>query len=72
MYDILKLNKMLVPELRELADKLDMKGYKRLTKKELIAKIVDNQKTDSKADMPLNVEPEKKAPKREQSRHFGQ
>ena len=39
---------MLVPELRELADKLDMKSYKRLTKKELIAKIVENQSTEKK------------------------
>ncbi len=43
MYDILKLNQMLVPELRELAEKLNMKGYKRLTKKELIFKILDFQ-----------------------------
>jgi transcription termination factor Rho len=34
---------MLVPELREIAEKLEMKGYKRLTKKELIYKILDFQ-----------------------------
>ena len=39
---------MLVPELCELADKLDRKSYKRLTKKELIAKIVENQSTEKK------------------------
>lgn len=43
MYDILQLNDMLVPELRELAEKLDLKGYKRLNKKELIYKILDEQ-----------------------------
>ena len=43
MYDILQLNQMLVPELREIAEKLEMKGYKRLTKKELIYKILDFQ-----------------------------
>ncbi len=43
MYDILQLNHMLVPELRELAEKLQMKSYKRLTKKELIYKILDEQ-----------------------------
>ena len=43
MYDILQLNQMLVPELREIAEKLEMNGYKRLTKKELIYKILDYQ-----------------------------
>jgi len=43
MYDILQLNQMLVPELKEIAEKLEMKGYKRLTKKELIYKILDFQ-----------------------------
>ena len=43
MYDILQLNQMLVPELREIAERLEMKGYKRLTKKELIYKILDFQ-----------------------------
>ncbi len=43
MYDILQLNDMLVPELRELAENLELKGYKRLNKKELIYKILDEQ-----------------------------
>ena len=43
MYDILQLNQMLVPELKEIAEKLDLKGFKRLTKKELIYKILDFQ-----------------------------
>jgi transcription termination factor Rho len=43
MYNILQLNEMLVPELREIAEKLEVKGYKRLTKKELIYKILDYQ-----------------------------
>lgn len=43
MYNILQLNEMLVPELREIAEQLDVKGYKRLTKKELIYKILDYQ-----------------------------
>ncbi|MCH2044691.1 MAG: transcription termination factor Rho [Saprospiraceae bacterium] len=34
---------MLVPELREIAEKLEMKGYKRLTKKDLIFEILDAQ-----------------------------
>ena len=43
MYDILQLNDMLVPELKELAEELGLKGYKRLNKQELIYKILDEQ-----------------------------
>jgi len=43
MFDILQLNDMLVPELRELAEKLGLKNYKRLNKQELIYKILDHQ-----------------------------
>lgn len=43
MYDILQLNDMLVPELKDLAEKLELKGYKRLNKQELIYKILDQQ-----------------------------
>jgi transcription termination factor Rho len=43
MLDILQLNDMLVPELRELAESLELKGYKRLNKQELIHKILDHQ-----------------------------
>ncbi len=43
MLDILQLNDMLVPELRELADRLGLEGYKKLNKQELIYKILDQQ-----------------------------
>ncbi|MBT8221192.1 MAG: transcription termination factor Rho [Bacteroidia bacterium] len=43
MLDILQLNDMLVPELKELAERLDLKGYKKLNKQELIYKILDEQ-----------------------------
>jgi transcription termination factor Rho len=43
MLDISQLNYMLVPELRELAEQLGLKGYKRLNKQELIYKILDHQ-----------------------------
>ena len=43
IYDILQLNDMLVPELRELAEQLELKSYKRLNKQELIYKILDAQ-----------------------------
>ena len=41
--DISQLNYMLVPELRELAEQIGLKGYKRLNKQELIYKILDHQ-----------------------------
>ncbi|MEM1219046.1 MAG: Rho termination factor N-terminal domain-containing protein, partial [Bacteroidota bacterium] len=43
MLDILQLNDMLVPELKELAESLGIKGYKRLNKQDLIYKILDHQ-----------------------------
>ncbi len=43
MYDILQLNDMLVPELRDIAEGLGLSGYKRLNKQELIYKILDYQ-----------------------------
>lgn len=47
MYDILQLNDMLVPELKDLAEKLGLKNYKRLNKQELIYKILDHQALQS-------------------------
>jgi len=43
MYDILQLNEMLVPELREIAEKLEIKSYKKLTKQNLIYEILERQ-----------------------------
>jgi len=43
MYDILQLNDMLVPELKELAKSLGLKGINKLTKQDLIYKILDHQ-----------------------------
>jgi transcription termination factor Rho len=56
MYDILQLNDMLVPELKELAKSLGIKGINRLSKQDLIYAILDIQaltagtKSDSKKD----------------------
>jgi len=50
IYDILQLNDMLVPELRELAEKLELKSYKRLNKQELIYKILDAQALSSNGE----------------------
>ncbi len=43
MYDISQLNEMLVPELRDVAERLGISGYKRLNKQELIYQILDFQ-----------------------------
>ncbi|GIV34849.1 MAG: hypothetical protein KatS3mg031_2384 [Chitinophagales bacterium] len=43
MYDILQLNEMLVPELKEIAEQLKIENYKNMDKQELIYKILDHQ-----------------------------
>ncbi len=59
MYDILQLNEMLVPELREIAERMNIKDSKKLDKQELIYKILDAQavnpsllKSETKASTP--------------------
>ncbi|MBK8965509.1 MAG: transcription termination factor Rho [Saprospiraceae bacterium] len=43
MYDILQLNDMLVPELKEIASNLGIKGYHKLTKQDIVYRILDEQ-----------------------------
>lgn len=43
MYDILQLNDMLVPELLDIAEKLEISNAKKLDKQSLIYKILDKQ-----------------------------
>jgi len=47
MLDILQLNDMLVPELREIAESLGIKGNRRFNKQELIYQILDRQALSS-------------------------
>ncbi len=65
MLDILQLNDMLVPELRELAEQLGLEGYKKLNKQELIYKILDQQALakDAKDDKnpPSSTPPQEKS-----------
>ncbi len=61
MYDILQLNDMLVPELKDLAEELGLKGYKKLTKKELIYKILDEQAVGKDDSSKKEVKKEKVA-----------
>lgn len=57
MYDILQLNDMLVPELREIAERLEISGFRRLAKQELIHKILDQQATVGKVSSPAPAPP---------------
>ncbi len=61
MYDILQLNDMLVPELREVAERLEISGFRRLAKQELIHKILDQQAIAGKANTTPPVPEEKVA-----------
>jgi transcription termination factor Rho len=59
MYDILELNKKLLPELREIAKELQIKRVEALKKQDLIYKILDQQAI-------LNAAPKKQEPKKVQ------
>jgi transcription termination factor Rho len=43
MYDITQLTDMLVPELQDIAEQLNLPGFKKLEKEDLIAKILEKQ-----------------------------
>ena len=66
MYDILQLNDMLVPELKDLAESLGLKGYKKLNKQDLIYKILDHQalSEEPKGEAAMADENNKPIPKR--------
>ncbi len=68
MYDILQLNDMLVPELREIAEKMDIDGYKRLAKQDLIYKILDQQAIAGKSSTPSSISKEKEETKQHSER----
>ena len=58
-YDILQLNEMIVPELLDIAKKLDISNAKDLPKQDLIYKILDKQ-----AILPLAKEKKEPAKKK--------
>ena len=60
-YDILQLNDMLVPELKEIAETLQVKDAKKLAKQDLVYKILDAQAVQSGKEEPKKEEtPDKK------------
>ncbi|MCZ2102125.1 MAG: transcription termination factor Rho [Chitinophagales bacterium] len=52
MFDILQLNDMLVPQLKELATNLGLDNIKKLSKQDLIYKILDHQAIQGKTSSP--------------------
>jgi transcription termination factor Rho len=68
MYDILQLNDMLVPELLDIAEKLDVPNAKKLSKQDLIYKILDKQAVMASEGNPANGE-EKKTRKRKSAKN---
>ena len=59
MYNIEELNLKLLSELKEIAEKLQVKNFKKLTKKELIYKILDQQAILPESEyLPLKKETE--------------
>jgi transcription termination factor Rho len=68
MYDILQLNEMLVPELKDIAERLGIAGTTTMTKTDLIYKILDHQAVSGGAENGSNRTArtvEKKAPLKE-------
>ena len=51
MYTLDDLSVMLLSELREVAEKLGIKGYKKLAKQDLIYSILDHQATMPEAEV---------------------
>ncbi|MDP4185116.1 MAG: transcription termination factor Rho [Bacteroidota bacterium] len=66
MYDILELNKKLLPELREIAKNLNIKRVESFKKQDLIYKILDTQAILASEEKPNNprrpVIPQRSAP----------
>lgn len=57
MYNINDLDLLLISELKEIAEKLGLKNAKKLTKEELIYKILDKQSVTPDSEMPKIAAP---------------
>ena len=69
MYDILELNKKLLPELREIAKELNIKRVEALKKQDLVYKILDQQAIIASEQKPERSRPQRRrAPRPEQER----
>lgn len=59
MYTIEELNVRLLSELKEIAEEMSLKNFKKLSKEELIYKILDQQAILPETDLPKKKAPEK-------------
>lgn len=57
MYDMLQLNDMIVSELKVVAEKIGLEGYKKLNRQDLIYRILDHQANQSVSSSPAAPEP---------------
>ena len=62
MYDILSLNEKKLPELKEIAKELKIKGINSLKKQDLVYKILDEQAINPPAKAVIKKTPAKKKP----------
>ncbi|MBL7701009.1 MAG: transcription termination factor Rho [Ferruginibacter sp.] len=60
MYDISQLNDLLVPELQDIAEQLNISNHKKLTRQDLIDKILETQSTMSTEKKPDGEKPKRK------------
>lgn len=67
MYDILELNKKLLPELKDIAKEMNIKKTENLRKQELIYRILDQQAINAASETKVKVK-EKRDDKREEKR----
>jgi transcription termination factor Rho len=64
MYDILQLNDMLVPELRDIAEQLHLPNHAKMDKQELVYTILDKQAVMASEQKEINAGGEKPRRKR--------
>jgi len=69
MYNIDELQVRLLSELREIAEELDLKNYKRLNKQDLIYKILDQQAVLPDEKLPAKKPAENQKQEQEQADH---
>ena len=70
MYDILELNKMLLPDLREIAKNMKIKKHESLRKQELVYKILDQQAIDAAIEVKPKPKEKKEESKKEGFKEF--
>ena len=67
MYDIEQLNAFIVPELKEIAEQFNVKGFKRMAKMDLVHAILDAQ-ADKGSDPSENQKERGETPKSKKTR----